>query len=112
MTAGSTGNIPGFYGSDHNDRRFKLVPGTVESGSDWRGGAYADEKYFSLVKEEEPGKGTILVYNNELGKDRLVGWQEPGSQSITPYTGNRSDLENQINSKPKNRDEALEILKK
>ena len=92
-----TANVPGYFGSDHNDRRYKLAPDTVKTGSDWRGGAYADEKYFSLVKEEEPGKGTILVYNNELGKDRLVGWQEAGSQTVTPYTAsNLRDLTDEI----------------
>ena len=78
-----TANVPGYFGSDHNDRRFKLAPGTVEGGN-WLG-KNADEKYFTIVKKEEPGKGTILVYNEEFGNDRLVGWQKPGEATVTPF---------------------------
>ena len=69
-----TANIPGFYGSDHNDRRFKLVPGTVESGSDWRGGAYGDEKYFTMVNEKT---GEVEIWENDSSgfsmHDKRVG---------------------------------------
>lgn len=80
-----TSNVPGYYGSDHVDRRFKLAPGTVEGGN-WLG-KNANEKYFTIVKQEEPGKGTILIYNEEVGQDRLVGWQNPGDANVIPYNG-------------------------
>jgi len=90
-----TTNIPGFKGGDQDDRRYKLAPGTVEGGN-WLG-KNANEKYFNLVKEDEPGKGTILVYNEEVGEDRLVGWKNPGDEVVTPYTVNNvKDLTAQI----------------
>ena len=80
-----TTNIPGYKGGDQEDRRFLLAPGSVEGGNLL--GKNANEKYFTLVKEDEPGKGTILVYNEELGQDRLVGWKNPGDEVVTPYNG-------------------------
>ena len=78
-----TANVPGYFGSDHTDRRFKLSDKTKIEGGNWLG-KNADEKYFTLVKQEDPGKGTILVYNEEVGQDRLVGWKNPGDEVVIP----------------------------
>ena len=80
-----TAKVPGYYGSDHADRRFHLAPQTATGGNLL--GQNANEKYFTIVKRDDPGKGTILVYNEELGQDRLVGWQKPGQATVTPYNG-------------------------
>ena len=87
-----TANVPGYFGSDHSDRSFKLAPGSVKGGN-WLG-QNANEKYFTMVKRDDPGKGTILVYNEEVGQDRLVGWKKPGEEKVTPYNGDsRTKLE-------------------
>ena len=54
--------LPGHYGSDAKKNRF-LVPGL-------KGTKGAKEKYFVLVDKET---GEKKIYNEEFGKDRVVG---------------------------------------
>lgn len=93
-----TANVPGYFGSDHTDRRFKLSDKTKIEGGNWLG-KNADEKYFTLVKKEDPGKGTILVYNEEVGQDRLVGWKKPGEEKVTAYNGDSRTKVEIVNGK-------------
>ena len=92
-----TANVHGFYGDDEQKNRFTLGSvgaGEIEGGN-WLGGKNKDEKYFNLVRSTDPGRGDILVYNEEFGADRLVGYMKPGEKKITPFdpgTGVKTQL--------------------
>ncbi len=45
------------------------------------------------VKEDEPNKGRMEVWNEEFGQDRKVGYLDPGSDTFVPdklYKGAKS----------------------
>ena len=69
----------GFYGNDKKENRFLGPPGSKE-------------KYFVLVKEDEPNKGQMRVYNEAFGADRFMGVYDPTTNKITDRAGGDLDL--------------------
>ena len=64
----------GYYGSDAVKNRFLAIPS----------GKGKNEKYFMQVKQDEPNKGRMQVWNEEFGQDRAVGYLDPGSNDFVP----------------------------
>jgi hypothetical protein len=64
----------GYYGSDAVKNRFLAIPS----------GKGKNEKYFMQVKQDEPNKGRMQVWNEEFGQDRMVGFLDPDTNVFTP----------------------------
>ena len=64
----------GYYGSDAVKNRFLAIPS----------GKGKNEKYFMQVKQNEPNKGRMQVWNEEFGQDRMVGFLDPDTNVFTP----------------------------
>jgi len=64
----------GYYGSDAVKNRFLAIPS----------GKGKNEKYFMQVKQDEPNKGRMQVWNEEFGQDRMVGFLDPETDVFTP----------------------------
>ena len=64
----------GYFGSDAKENRFLAIPS----------GKGKNEKYFMQVKQDEPNKGRMEVWNEEFGQDRAVGYLDPGSNTFVP----------------------------
>ena len=64
----------GYFGSDAKENRFLAIPS----------GKGKNEKYFMQVKQDEPNKGRMEVWNEEFGQDRAVGYLDPGSNDFVP----------------------------
>ena len=64
----------GYYGSDAVKNRFLAIPS----------GKGKNEKYFMQVKQNEPNKGRMQVWNEEFGQDRMVGFLDPYTNVFTP----------------------------
>ena len=64
----------GYFGSDAKENRFLAIPS----------GKGKNEKYFMQVKQDEPNKGRMEVWNEEFGQDRAVGFLDPGSNEFVP----------------------------
>ena len=76
----------GYYGSDAVKNRFLAIPS----------GKGKNEKYFMQVKQDEPNKGRMQVWNEEFGQDRAVGYLDPGSEQFFPdktFTKGARDFE-------------------
>ena len=64
----------GYYGSDAVKNRFLAIPS----------GKGKNEKYFMQVKQDEPNKGRMQVWNEEFGQDRMVGFLDPETNVFSP----------------------------
>ena len=76
----------GYFGSDAKENRFLAIPS----------GKGKNEKYLMQVKQDEPNKGRMEVWNEEFGQDRAVGYLDPGSDQFVPdktFTKGARDFE-------------------
>ena len=76
----------GYFGSDAKENRVRAIPS----------GKGKNEKYFMQVKQDEPNKGRMEVWNEEFGEDRAVGFLDPGSNEFVPdrtFTKGARDFE-------------------
>ena len=64
----------GYYGSDAVKNRFLAIPS----------GKGKNEKFFMQVKQDEPNKGRMQVWNEEFGQDRMVGFLDPETNVFSP----------------------------
>ena len=64
----------GYNGSDAVKNRFLAIPS----------GKGKNEKYFMQVKQDEPNKGRMQVWNEEFGQDRRVGFLDPETNVFSP----------------------------
>ena len=70
----------GYYSSDKKENRFLAIP----KGYGRSGTLGTKEKYFLQIKEDEPNKGRIQVWNEEAGQDRMVGYYDKDSDVFVP----------------------------
>ena len=79
----------GYFGTDGKDYQFLAIPS----------GKGKNEKYFMQVKKDEPNKGRMEVWNEEIGQDRAVGYLDPGSDTFVPdktFTKGARDFEKEF----------------